>query len=54
MRAIKILTDKYKGKIFLGRLRYRLEDNIRIDLKEIVTNRRNWIDSPGIGIREPL
>ena len=28
----------------LGRSRSRWEDNIRVDLKEIDVNRRNWVD----------
>jgi hypothetical protein len=39
-RAFKILTDKPTGKP-----RLRCEDNIRMDLKEIGINMRNWIDS---------
>ena len=33
------------GKMPLGRLRRRWEGNIRMDLKEIGTNTRNWGDS---------
>ena len=29
----------------LGKYRRRWEDNIRMDLKEIVINTRNWVDS---------
>ena len=36
--AFKILTGKPTGKRPLGRPRHRLEDNIRMDLKEIGTN----------------
>ena len=43
--AFKILTGKPRGKRPLGRPRRRWEDNIRMDLKEIVINMRNWIDS---------
>ena len=43
--AFKILTDTPAGKILLGRLRRRWEDNIKIDLKEIGINTRNWVDS---------
>ena len=43
--AFKILTDKPTGKIFLGRPRYRLEDNIRMDLNDIGVNTTNWIGS---------
>ena len=39
--AFNILTEKRP----LGRPRRRWEDNIRIDLKEIYINTRNWIDS---------
>ena len=42
--AFKILTNKYTGKIPLGRYRRRWEDNIRIDLKAIRVNMRNWVD----------
>ena len=43
--AFQILTDKPIGKRSLGRPRRRWEDNIRMDLKEISTNMRNWVDS---------
>ena len=33
------------GKIPLGRLRRRWEDNIRMDLEEIGINAGNWVDS---------
>ena len=39
--AFKVLT----GNKFLGRRRRREKDTIRIDLKEICTNTRNWVDS---------
>jgi hypothetical protein len=42
---LKILIGKATGKRQLGRPRRRLEDNIRIDLKEIGINTRNWVDS---------
>ena len=32
------------GKRPLGRPRHRWEDNIRMDLKEIGINTRNWVD----------
>ena len=38
--AFKTLT----GKRLLGRPMRRLEDKIRMDLKEIGINTRNWID----------
>ena len=44
-RALKMLTGKPTGKRPLGRLRRRWEDNIRMDLKEIGINTRNWVDS---------
>ena len=42
--AFKILTVLPTGKRPLGRPRRRWEDNIRMDLKEIGTNTRNWVD----------
>ena len=41
----KILTGTPVGKIPLGSSRRRLEDNIRVDLKEIGINTRNWVNS---------
>ena len=43
--AFKILTGKPTGKRPLGRPRRRCEDYIRTDLKEIVINTRNSVDS---------
>ena len=43
--AFKILTGTSTGKRPLGRRRRRREDNIRIDIKEIGINTRNWVDS---------
>ena len=43
--AFKILTGTPTGKRPLGRPRHRWEVNIRMDLKEIVINTRNWVDS---------
>ena len=43
--AFKILIITPPGKRPLGRPRRRWEDNIRMDLKEIGINTRNWIDS---------
>ena len=43
--AFKILTGKPTGKRPLGRPRRRWEDNIRMNLKEIGINTRNWVDS---------
>ena len=42
--VFKMLTDKPTGKKFLGRHTHRWEDNIRMGLKEIAVNIRNWID----------
>ena len=42
--AFKILTGKLTGKRPLGRSRHRFEDNIRMDLKGIGINGRNWAD----------
>ena len=41
--AFIILTGKPRGKKLLRRPRHRWEHNIRIDLKEIGVNVRNWI-----------
>ena len=43
--AFKILTGKPTGKTPLGRLQRRLKHNIRMDLKEIDINTRNWVAS---------
>ena len=43
--AFKILTGKPAGKRPFGRPRRKWEDNIRMDLKEIDINTRNWVDS---------
>ena len=50
--VFKILTGKPTGKRLLGRPRRRWEDNIRMDLKKISINTRNWVDSTRIGIIE--
>ena len=44
-RAFKILTGTPIGKRPLGRPRPRWENNIRMDLKEISINTRNWVES---------
>jgi hypothetical protein len=44
MSAFKIWTCKYTGKRHLGRPRRRWEENVRMDLKEIGANARNWVD----------
>ena len=43
--AFKILIGKPTGKSPLGRSRRRWKDNIRMDLKEIGIDTRNWVDS---------
>ena len=40
-----MLTAKPIGKRPLGRPRRRWEGNIRMDLKEIGSNTKNWVDS---------
>ena len=53
--AFKILTGTFAGNAPLGRPRRRWEDNIRMDLKEIGINTRNWVDRLRIEIiGEPL
>ena len=42
--AFKIVIDKPAGKRPLGNPRRRLEDNIRMHLKEIGIDTRNWAD----------
>ena len=42
--AFKILTGTPAGKRPLGRLRRRWEGNIRMILKEIAMNTRNWVE----------
>ena len=41
----KFLTGTPTGKRPSGRPRRRSEDNVRMDLKEIGTNTRKWVDS---------
>ena len=43
--AFKILTVTYPEKRPLERPGRRWEENIRMDLKEISMNTRNWVDS---------
>ena len=43
--VFKTLTGTLAGKRPLGRPRRRWEDNIRMDLKEIGINTRNWVHS---------
>ena len=43
--AFKILTGAPTRKKTLRRPRRRWEDSIKMDLKEIGINRRNWVDS---------
>ena len=42
--ALKILTGKPTGQRPLGRPRRRWKGNIRMNLKEIDINMRNWVD----------
>jgi hypothetical protein len=42
--AYRILLGKPEGKRSLGRPRYRLEGNIKIDLREIGWGGMDWID----------
>ena len=42
---LAILTGTHTGKRPLGRPRRRWGDNIRMDLKEIGINTKNWVDS---------
>ena len=42
--AFKMLTGTPTGTRPLGRPRRRWEDNIKMDLKEIGANTRNWVD----------
>ena len=43
--AFKILKGTHPGRRSIGRPRRRWEDNIRLDLKRIGINTRNWVDS---------
>ena len=43
--AFKIVTGTPTGKRPLGRSRRRWEHNIKMDLKEMGINMRNWVDS---------
>ena len=43
--SFKIVTGTPTGKRPLGRPKRRFEDSIRMNLKEIGINRRNWVDS---------
>ena len=53
--AFKILSGKLTEKRSLGRPRRSWEDNIRMDLKEIDINTRNWLIRLWIEITgEPL
>ena len=42
---VNILTGIPAGKRRLGRPRRRWEDNIRMNLKEMSNNAKNWVDS---------
>ena len=43
--ALKSLTGTPTGKSPSGRSRHRWEDNIRMNVKEVGINTRNWVDS---------
>ena len=43
--VLKILTGTPIGKRLLGRPSCRWEDNIRMGVKEVGVNTRNWVDS---------
>ena len=43
--AFKIVTDNPTGNRPFGGPSHRWEDNIRLNLKEIGINTRNWVDS---------
>ena len=43
--ALKVLSGNPTGNRPIERPRLGWEDNIRMDLKEIVINKRNWVDS---------
>ena len=45
MCSTELLTGRPTGKRPLGRPRRRWDDNIRMYLKEIGINTRNWVDS---------
>ena len=47
--TFKIVTGTPSGKRPFGRPRRIWEDNIRMDLKEIGINTRNWVDSAQLG-----
>ena len=42
--AYEVLVGKLKGKRPLGRPRYRWDDNIKMDLREVDCDPGNWID----------
>jgi len=42
-RFYRVLVGRSEGKKPLGRLRRKLEDKIKMDLREIGTDRANWI-----------
>ena len=53
--AFKVLAGEPTGNGPLGRPRLRWEDDIKIDLKEIGVNKRNWLIRLRIGIiGEPM
>ena len=51
---LSIFIARTAGKSPLGRPRHRWEDNVRMDIKEIGINMRNWVDSSLEELGEPL
>jgi hypothetical protein len=47
--AYRILVGKPEGKRTLGRPRHRWVDNIKMDLREVGWDGRDWIDRLRIG-----
>ena len=42
--AYRVFVGKPEGKRPLGRPRFRWEDNIKMDLKKVGCEARNWLD----------
>ena len=40
-----MLSGKSTGKRPIGRPRHRWEENVRMDLKEIGNNKKNWVET---------
>ena len=52
--ACRDLVGTPKGKIPLERPRHRLEDNIKVDLREVTCDTRNWMNLAKIGTNSGL